>query len=108
MEPKLLIAHVACEDAILTADVLQIGAELWLIPQWLETQDGQWRTPERAIRVDLLPHQMSGAHGSDMTLNSTMPRSVIDGLTSHAEGVEYETVRGPSDHFGWIAARRGQ
>lgn len=106
MEAKLLIAHVACENEILTADVLQIGGELWLIPQWLETQDGQWRTPERAIRVDSLPHQMEGVRGADMTLNSTIPKSVIDGLTSHSGGVEYETVRGPSDRFGWISARR--
>lgn len=106
MEPKLLIAHIASGNAIFTADVLQLGSELWIVPEWIESPDGRWRTPARAIRMDVLAHQRSGAHGADLTLNETLPRSVLDGHTSYAEGKQYQVIEGPSDHFGPIHWRK--
>lgn len=105
MEKKIeqLTGYVPSGSKILMADFLSIGAELWLVAHWLETQDGQWRTPGIAIRVDVLVHQREGAHGTDVTVSDSIPREVLDGESSSAEGIEYQVIRGPSDHFGWIA-----
>lgn len=108
MEPKLLIAHVGCGNEILTADVLQLGSELWLVPQWLVSLDGQRQIPARAIRVDGLPHQRSGAFGADLTLNDPIPTDVLHGDAVSGEGRQYEVLVGPSDHFPEVAVRRGQ
>lgn len=99
MQPKLLMAYVAIENAILTADVLQIGDELWLVPEWFVAQNGQWTTPARAIRVDGLQHQLSEGPERVLTLEYPMPKAVLDGTATDG----YEVVQGPSDRFGWIA-----
>lgn len=102
MEAKLLVAHVRVDDSILTADVLQVGAELWLVAKWIELPGGSGRTPGRAIRMDPAQVQRPGALGADLVLNQRVPRAVLDGRT--AGGLE--VVEGPSDRFGLFPNQR--
>lgn len=103
MEARLLIAFVRSGDQVLTADVLQLGNELWLVPLWLESLDGQWQMPGRAIRVDRLPHQWfpdgGGPKGSDLVLQFLVPKAVLDGETTSTEEIQFEVVEGPSDRL---------
>ncbi len=101
-----LTGYFPSESGIFIGDFLAIGGELWLVANWLVSPDERHRTPGLAIRIDLLPHQREGAHGTDITVNNPIPKAVLDGECSYAEGTEYQVIRGPSDHFGWIGIPR--
>mgnify|MGYP006951119562 CR=1 FL=1 len=103
---KLLVAHLASDDGIFLIDVLQTEADLWLVPQWFDSEDGKYQTPARAIRLDFIAHQKSGIGGADITVNSTIPKSVLAGPDVSAGGTEYEVVTGISARFGWLAKRQ--
>lgn len=102
MTVKFLVAYVASDDGILLMDVLQIGDERWLVPEWLEWLDEQLQTPAIAIRLDQLPHQKTPHLGADITVNVSVPKAVLTGEALHVAGIPVEVVRGPSPRFGKI------
>lgn len=105
VNPKLLVAHVGSDEGIFIADVLQTEGELWLVAEWLETQDRQWRTPRRTIRVTEWVHQRLAEGPVDLVLDP-IPKAVLDGHADTDAGVQYVVLEGPSDRFGWLPVPR--
>lgn len=106
METKLLAAHVASDDGILLIDVLQIGTQRWLVPEWFEWRERKEQTPAIAIRLDGLAYQHHGVGAADLTVNVTIPKAVLTGQSQQIAGRTVEVVLGPSDRFGRIPFRR--
>lgn len=102
---KLLVAHLRSGDSILLIDVLQADDGMWLVPEWLESKEDKLQTPARAIRLDRLQHQMVGVGGADIVVNQDIPRDVLEGRATSADGVHYEVVDGAT-HFGWLPFRQ--
>ena len=98
---NFLLAHLRSGDSILLIDVIQTDDSLWLVPEWLQTEDGKLQTPARAIRLDKLQYQNNGIKGADLTVNQDIPEEVLDGLSTSVNGVEFEVVDGAA-HFGWF------
>jgi hypothetical protein len=89
----------SAEDGnLFMADVLRWRGGLWLIPTWLESTDGKWRRPARAIRVDSQVQQEVDPATSWNHVHLLLwpvPKAVLDGLTTRAEGVVYEVAEAP-------------
>ncbi len=81
-------------------DTIEHDAKFWLVPEWLESQDGDWTQPARIILLDTLPHQKSGGTFGDFVLNRPIPKNVIDGRAKPGEGgyivVEQPDIRLPN------------
>lgn len=73
---------------------------------WFDSEDGTLQTPARAIRLDFIPHQRTGIGGAQITVNFTVPRSILDGPDTTANGIPYEIIDGISTVFGWIQKRK--
>ena len=56
---------------------------------------------------DLVDAAVLAREGADLTVSNPIPRSVLDGETTSAEGIQYEVLTGQQDRFGWIPTRRG-
>lgn len=64
-------------------DAIEYERRIWLVPSWLEAQDGTHRLPERIVG---LPHQSAQETGPGSaeryTLRAPVPKSVLDGTVS--------------------------
>lgn len=81
MEAKLVRVLVASstEGKIFTQDAIQIGDELWLAQNWLQSPDGRWRTPAVAIRVDSLGVQSApNDFPAELMLTTPAPTAVLE------------------------------
>lgn len=107
-EPRVLVAHVASDGGILLIDVLQVGPlEHWLVPEWLEWPDKALQTPARAIRLEGLAYQPHGIGAADLTINSQVPKAVLDGQSRQIAGREVEVLEGPHPRLPVLPLRRG-
>lgn len=100
MEPDAVLRTTVFLDtesgsSITFGESVVIGDAIWLVFEWHETQDRQWRMPGRSIRVDGLPHQRTMETGfGELLLTDAIPITVAAGHPTPAERAAYELVEG--------------
>ncbi|MGK9053402.1 hypothetical protein [Neorhizobium petrolearium] len=70
---------VAVGNAVYDMDTIEFEGQLWLVPAWVDSQDGKWTRPVRIINLSKLPHHR---FGDGYFLKSPLPASL------HAETME--------------------
>lgn len=61
-------------------DTIEHEGKMWLVPCWLEASSEGWKTPERIICLDDLPHQKGSSDIlADFILNDPLPIFVLSG-----------------------------
>src|SRR4051812_13322582 len=55
--PRLFRIAASDGTRIFGAQGVEFEGRLWIVPEWLEAPDEGWRTPERMICFDDIPHQ---------------------------------------------------
>ena len=85
-------ATVAFGGNLMRCDAIAYDAKLWLVPNWLDTQDGIWTMPTRIIRFDNLDY--SDARGTslgDYVVSNSMPKELFGARTPTPpiDGYEY-------------------
>ncbi len=107
MEVEYLTAYVSTGDGISKIDVLKLGPlEHWLVPSWVEWPDEGLQTPERAIRLEGLAFQHGAPGLVDLTVQTVVPKAVLDGETQSAEGLEFQVEEWPTSRFGKLPIPR--
>jgi len=81
---KVYTTTVSLGDGLYEFDTIEYEGGRWLVPQWLDSGSEGWSTPERIIRVDLLPGGKSGASsgassGADFLLRDPLPKALLSG-----------------------------
>jgi hypothetical protein len=103
------------EDQILSTDILKIGVavgasiflfdgieyegKVWLVPEWLDSPDGQWCKPKRIICVTNLRHQDlrdRKVRSADLSVIEPMPKEILDGKIAELPNSKYIVVELPS------------
>ena len=91
---KILKVYVASGGAINIMDAIAYQGGIWLVPEWRDYPDQRMTMPTRIIRMDVLPHApMKGK--THYVLHDPLPKSVADGETTLAEGLQYVVVERP-------------
>lgn len=68
----------AGESIIYAMDVIEYRDIAWLVPTWLEAPSAGYKTPERIVRLDAFPHQVTpGSPFGDFLLTQPLPKGVF-------------------------------
>lgn len=98
-ELRILIGS-ATDGRMVIQSALQIGDSFWLVPKWLTTPDGRFRTPAVAIRLDELQPQLTPkSPHADALLTKPLSIGVAEGDAQSIANSGLEAVEGPSDRF---------
>lgn len=108
------------EDQILSTDILKIGVavgasihlfdgieyegKIWIVAEWLQTQDGQWRKPKRIICVTNLRHQDlrdRKVRSADLAVNEPVPKGVLEGKIEGQTSSKYVVIERPAFRVRW-------
>lgn len=56
-EPLVYKCMLITDGQVAIMDVIKHDGRNWLVPNWYENKDEGWRTPERIVLLDFLPHE---------------------------------------------------
>ena len=70
---KVVVAVEGQDEAVLL-DGIEHDGKRWLVPNWLDSADGQWIMPERIVLMDGLA---ATADGDDWILDDPLPGPVL-------------------------------
>ena len=81
-------------------DTLEHDGGLWLVPRWIGSPYPGMQRPLRIIRLESLPHDdlgdPSGTGVRRYRLRGTIPRDVIDGVSTRSQsGQQYDVREAP-------------
>jgi hypothetical protein len=78
---KVMKTLIGSDDgSIYTLDTIEIGGDLWIVPNWLEAPALGQRKPELIIRLDMPYQKLDGNFGDkDFLVQGSIPKSVLDG-----------------------------
>ena len=79
-------------------DVIEHAGQFWLVPEWLDSQDGKWTKPARIVSLATLPHQRSKSY-PEFVVNDAIPASVLFGRPSLEEARQFGVVDFPEIVF---------
>jgi hypothetical protein len=101
-EPRLFRVAAADGARIFAVYGVAFEGKLWIVPEWHEPPGEDWRTPERMICFDDLPHQSfppNNPIGVDFAINTAIPKEILDGSdpAPHASG--YVVIHRPPLRF---------
>lgn len=86
-------ATLIVDGEIVVMDVIEWMGAFWLVPTWLDHLQLGASRPERAIRLDVLPHHRLS--DGRFALDQPVPRSVLEGPIPLARAAGYEVVEQP-------------
>jgi hypothetical protein len=61
------------------ADTIEYENKFWIVPTWLEAPSEGWKTPERIVCLNSLPHQKSSFGDADFLVNNPIPKDILYG-----------------------------
>ena len=78
-------------------DTIEHDNKLWLVPEWIDTQDGRWTKPVRIICLSALPHQQSSPNsGADYDLMCPMTKDILSGQIPKETTLDLVIVENPN------------
>jgi hypothetical protein len=87
-----VVVTVEGQDEPVLLDGLEHDGKCWLVPNWLDSSDGQWMMPERIVLLDGMPAE---ADGDDLILADALPASLLFGSVSAALKDRYTVEHWP-------------
>jgi hypothetical protein len=95
--PDVFRCLAVVDTSLIIIDVIQYQNKLWLVPEWLDSPDGQWCTPRRMIYAGKLRQcrlRVVGTEATDFALDQTLTEHVLNGNTRNA--AQYQVVDLPA------------
>jgi hypothetical protein len=95
---EVLKCLVVVDSSLAIIDVIQYRNKFWLVPEWIDSSDGQWCIPRRIIwakkllRYDL---RASGLEAVDFTLDETLSEDLLKGTSISGNTSKYQIVNAP-------------
>ena len=103
---QIYSAVVPADSALRNVDVVFHEGQFWLVPIWTQSPDGKFRAPERAIALDLLPHDRMAGRIPEFVVHEPIPMAFFSNPPVTPQGKENQIrVRPPwiavlASHFG--------
>ena len=75
-----------------------IGKKFWLVPEWIDSSDGQWCTPRRIIWAEKLRRydlRAIGTEAADFTLDETLSEDLLNGTSISGKTSKYQIINAP-------------
>lgn len=96
---EILKALVGFEDGGMTqCDVVEYDDTFWLVPRWIDA--GEYRTPERMLRLDQFAHQMFPPPSAiNIAVNEPVPHALYSGEITPALKEKYQLYDRPDFRF---------
>jgi hypothetical protein len=89
---------VVVDRSLVMIDVIQYQKKFWLVPEWLDSADGQWCTPRRIICADRLRHydpRAIGTEAADFALDETLTEDLLNGTSISGKTSKYQIINAP-------------
>ncbi len=92
-------ALVGFDDGEMThCDAVEYDDTIWLVPRWIDA--GEYRTPERMLRLDQFAHQMFPAPSAiNIAVNEPVPHALYSGELTPALKEKYQLYDRPDFRF---------
>ncbi len=90
------------DTSLVLIDVIQYQNKFWLVPEWLDSPDGQWSRPRRIISVKKLQRydlKAIGTEAADFALDETLAEDVLTGACSSGKASKYQIIDLPALRF---------
>jgi hypothetical protein len=87
------------DTSLVMIDVIEYRNKLWLVPEWLDSSDGRWCTPQRMIYVGNLRQchlRVVGIEATNFALDQTLTEDVLNGTRSTRNAAQYQVVDLPA------------
>jgi hypothetical protein len=87
------------DASLVMIDVIEYRNKLWLVPEWLDSSDGRWCTPQRMIYVGNLRQchlRVGGIEAADFALDQTLTADVLNGTSSTRNAAQYQVIDLPA------------
>jgi hypothetical protein len=87
------------DASLVMIDVIEYRNKLWLVPEWLDSLDGRWCTPQRMIYVGNLRQRhlrVVGIEAADFALDHTLTADVLNGTRSTRNAAQYQVIDLPA------------
>jgi hypothetical protein len=87
------------EASLVMIDVIEYRNKLWLVPEWLDSSDGRWCTPQRMIYFGNLRQchlRVAGIEAADFVLDQTLTADVLNGTRSTRNAAQYQVIDLPA------------
>ena len=82
-------------SGISRCDAFEGEGRIWLVPEWLEFQDGSARYPERLVPLDQFDHQKHPGDDAEYLITQPIPRAVFYSKSPEKEANGYEVHLNP-------------
>lgn len=101
---EIIICHImkclaVLDTSLVMIDVIEYRNKLWLVPEWLDSSDGRWCTPQRMIYVGNLRQcqlRIVGIEATDFALDQTLTVDVLNGTRSTQNAAQYQVIELPA------------
>jgi len=92
-------ALVGFDDGEMThCDAVEYDDTIWLVPRWIDA--GEYRTPERMLRLDQFAHQMFPPPSAiNVAVNEPVPHVLYSGELTPALKDKYQLYDRPDFRF---------
>jgi hypothetical protein len=92
-------ALVGFDDGEMThCDAVEYDDTIWLVPRWIDA--GEYRTPERMLRLDQFAHQMFPPPSAiRIAVNEPVPHALYSGELTPALKNKYQLYDRPDFRF---------
>lgn len=92
-------ALVGFDDGEMThCDAVEYDETIWLVPRWIDI--GNYRTPERMLRLDQFAHQMFPPPAAiNIAVNEPLPRALFSGELTPVLKEKYQLYDRPDFRF---------
>lgn len=89
-EPLIYKAMVIAGTSIAKMDVILHEGRHWLVPNWYENKDEGWRTPERIVLLDAIPHDhLPQNRDWQFVVNAPVPKELFFDADPSKAGKQY-------------------
>jgi hypothetical protein len=93
----MIVAAMLDDNRMHFMPVIEIDGVLWIVPAWIPEHDGQFATPERAIRLDQFPFERFGLGAQyQFGIHGILPKELFFGELPPKTAAAYTVIRRPN------------
>ena len=97
LKTVVTLIDLDCLGHRIDVDTVEHEGKLWLVPEWIDTQDGRWTKPVRIICLSVLPHQQRSPNsGADYDLMCPMTKAILNGQIPKETTLDLVVVENPN------------
>jgi hypothetical protein len=98
IDSEVLKCLIVVDTSLAIIDVIQYRKKFWLVPEWIDSSDGQWCTPRRIIWAEKLRRydlRAIGTEEADFTLDETLSEDLLNGTSISGKTSKYQIINVP-------------